>query len=64
MLAAQAREAFEQRARPRQEHDRAAPRRGEARRVGDVATGVEAFRWCPDGEHIVFISWVWPVRNE
>ena len=33
---------------------------GEARRVGDVATGVEAFRWCPDGEHIVFISWVWP----
>lgn len=33
---------------------------GEARRVGDVATGVEGFRWCPDGEHIVFISWVWP----
>jgi len=33
---------------------------GEARRVGEVATGVEAFRWCPDGAHIIFISWVWP----
>jgi dipeptidyl aminopeptidase/acylaminoacyl peptidase len=33
---------------------------GEARRVGEVATGVEAFRWCPDGTHIVFVSWVWP----
>ena len=33
---------------------------GEAHRVGDVATGVEAFRWCPDGGHIVFVSWVWP----
>ena len=36
------------------------PDGGEARRVGEVATGVEAFRWCPDGRHIVFISWVWP----
>ena len=36
------------------------PDGGEARRVGDVATGVDAFRWCPDGQHIVFVSWVWP----
>ena len=33
---------------------------GEAHRVGQVATGVDAFRWCPDGRRIVFISWVWP----
>ena len=33
---------------------------GEARKVGDVATGVDAFRWCPDGKRIVFVSWVWP----
>ena len=33
---------------------------GEAQRIGHVATGVDAFRWCPDGEHIVFVSWVWP----
>jgi dipeptidyl aminopeptidase/acylaminoacyl peptidase len=25
-----------------------------------VVTGVEAFRWCPDGQHILFVSWVWP----
>ncbi|MFN7726050.1 MAG: TolB family protein, partial [Rubrivivax sp.] len=37
-----------------------APDGGEARRVGEVATGVEAFRWCPDGRHVVFVSWVWP----
>ena len=36
------------------------PDGGEARRVGDVATGVGGFRWCPGGQHIVFISWVWP----
>ena len=36
------------------------PDGGEAQRVGQVATGVEAFRWCPDGQHIVFVSWVWP----
>jgi dipeptidyl aminopeptidase/acylaminoacyl peptidase len=33
---------------------------GEAQRIGKVATGIDAFRWCPDGEHIVFVSWVWP----
>ena len=33
---------------------------GEAQRIGEVATGIDAFRWCPDGEHIVFVSWVWP----
>ncbi len=33
---------------------------GEARRVGEVATGVDAFRWCPDGKRIVFVAWVWP----
>ena len=33
---------------------------GEARRAGKVATGVDAFRWCPDGRRIVFVSWVWP----
>jgi len=37
-----------------------APDGGEARRVATVATGVEAFRWCPDGRHVVFVSWVWP----
>ena len=33
---------------------------GEAQRVGEVATGVDGFRWCPDGRRIVFIAWVWP----
>jgi dipeptidyl aminopeptidase/acylaminoacyl peptidase len=37
-----------------------APDGGEARRAADVATGVEAHRWCPDGRRLVFISWVWP----
>jgi len=37
-----------------------APDGGEARRVGTVATGVDAFRWFPDGKRIVFVSWVWP----
>ena len=37
-----------------------APDGGEARRGADVATGVEAFKWCPGGKHLVFISWVWP----
>jgi dipeptidyl aminopeptidase/acylaminoacyl peptidase len=37
-----------------------APDGGEARRAATVATGVEAFRWCADGRHIVFVSWVWP----
>ncbi|GAA0752307.1 S9 family peptidase [Ideonella azotifigens] len=33
---------------------------GEARRVGEVATGIEAFKWFPDGKRIAFISWLWP----
>jgi dipeptidyl aminopeptidase/acylaminoacyl peptidase len=33
---------------------------GEACRVGHVPTGIDAFKWSPDGRHIVFISWVWP----
>ncbi len=37
-----------------------APDGGEAQRVSDVATGIEAFRWCGDGKRIVFSSWVWP----
>lgn len=37
-----------------------APDGGEAQRVGEVATGVEAFKWCPDGRRVVFVSWVWP----
>lgn len=37
-----------------------APDGGEAQRVGEVATGVEAYKWCPDGRRIVFVSWVWP----
>ncbi|MCW5658245.1 MAG: S9 family peptidase [Burkholderiaceae bacterium] len=37
-----------------------APDGGEARRVGQVATGIDAFRWFPDGQRIAFVSWVWP----
>ncbi|MFX8172461.1 hypothetical protein ABTK94_19330, partial [Acinetobacter baumannii] len=37
-----------------------APDGGEARRVGQVATGVEAFKWFADGRRIAFVSWVWP----
>jgi dipeptidyl aminopeptidase/acylaminoacyl peptidase len=37
-----------------------APDGGEARRVSTVPTGVEAFRWLPDGKRLVFVSWVWP----
>ena len=37
-----------------------APDGGEARRAATVATGVEAFRWCPDGRRLLFVSWVWP----
>jgi dipeptidyl aminopeptidase/acylaminoacyl peptidase len=33
---------------------------GEAQRVTDIAAGVEAFKWMPDGKHIVCIVWVWP----
>ncbi|MDQ2780267.1 MAG: S9 family peptidase, partial [Pseudomonadota bacterium] len=36
------------------------PDGGEATRAAEVATGIEAFRWCPDGKRIVFVSWVWP----
>ncbi|MBW8843932.1 MAG: S9 family peptidase [Burkholderiales bacterium] len=39
------------------------PDGGEARRVGLVPTGVEAFKWFPDGRHIAFVSWVWPDRK-
>jgi dipeptidyl aminopeptidase/acylaminoacyl peptidase len=37
-----------------------APDGGEARRAATVATGVEAFRWFPDGRRLAFVSWVWP----
>ena len=37
-----------------------APDGGEAHRAAEVTTGVEAFRWCPDGRRVVFVSWVWP----
>ncbi|MDO9092864.1 MAG: S9 family peptidase [Rubrivivax sp.] len=37
-----------------------APDGGEARRAAQVATGVDAFRWSPDGRRIVFVSWVRP----
>jgi dipeptidyl aminopeptidase/acylaminoacyl peptidase len=37
-----------------------APDGGEARRAATVATGVDAFRWCPGGRQIVLVSWVWP----
>jgi len=40
-----------------------APDGGEARRVGFVATGVDAFKWFPDGRHIAFVSWVWVDRK-
>lgn len=36
------------------------PDGGEARRVGEVATGVTAFKWFPDGRRIALVSWVWP----
>lgn len=37
-----------------------APDGGEAQRLTTVETGVEAFRWFPDGRRIAFLSWVWP----
>jgi dipeptidyl aminopeptidase/acylaminoacyl peptidase len=37
-----------------------APDGGEARRVGSVATGIDAFAWFPDGKRVAFVSWVWP----
>lgn len=33
---------------------------GEAHRIGTVDTGVEAFRWFPDGRRIALASWVDP----
>jgi dipeptidyl aminopeptidase/acylaminoacyl peptidase len=36
------------------------PDGGEARRVGQVATGVSAFKWFPDGKRIAFVSWIRP----
>ncbi len=36
------------------------PDGGEARRAARVATGVEGFRWCPDGRRLLLVSWVWP----
>jgi len=33
---------------------------GEAQRAATVATGVEAYRWLPDGKRLLFVSWVWP----
>ena len=33
---------------------------GEARRISRHEPGVGAFRWMPDGQHVVFVSWVWP----
>ena len=37
-----------------------APDGGEATSVSDIAAGIEAFKWMPDGKHIVCIAWVWP----
>ena len=37
-----------------------APDGGEAQRAGPVATGVDSFRWFPDGRRVAFVSWVWP----
>ena len=33
---------------------------GEARRASNFMPGVDDFKWMPDGERIVFLSWVWP----
>jgi dipeptidyl aminopeptidase/acylaminoacyl peptidase len=36
------------------------PDGGEAKRAGEVATGVVDFKWFPDGKRIAFITWAWP----
>jgi dipeptidyl aminopeptidase/acylaminoacyl peptidase len=33
---------------------------GEAERGSSFGPGIEDFKWMPDGERIVFVSWVWP----
>jgi dipeptidyl aminopeptidase/acylaminoacyl peptidase len=35
-------------------------RGGEAERKSDFPAGIGEFRWMPDGERIVFVSWIWP----
>ncbi|MFT3819210.1 MAG: S9 family peptidase [Rubrivivax sp.] len=37
-----------------------APDGGEARRASQLAAGVEAFRWLPDGRGVLCSAWVWP----
>ncbi len=37
-----------------------APDGGEAQRASQVALGIEAFRWQPDGRGVLFTAWVWP----
>jgi dipeptidyl aminopeptidase/acylaminoacyl peptidase len=37
-----------------------APDGGEARRVTELAHGVSALKWFPNGKRLAFISWVWP----
>src|SRR6476660_3922933 len=42
-----------------------APDGGEAVRLTNLATGVTALKWFPDGKRIAFVSWVWPdLRSE
>ena len=36
------------------------PDGGEAKRAGEVATGVVDFKWMPDSQRIAFITWTWP----
>jgi dipeptidyl aminopeptidase/acylaminoacyl peptidase len=33
---------------------------GEAKRMSNFLPGIDGFKWMPDGERIVFLSWVWP----
>jgi dipeptidyl aminopeptidase/acylaminoacyl peptidase len=36
------------------------PDGGEAKRLTQLSTGVSSIQWLNDGQHIAFISWVWP----